>query len=269
VSTLSLFDPLFRVPFVTGLLFAATLPPLGMYLRLREEWLAALAFAQVAAAGALAAAIQGLPVALGSFGVAGAAAAVKSWLFRSGNNAYALLMVVGWSAAILMLANAPMADQLGHALFDGQLYFAGLEQLWSAAIFALIAFGALRWLSRKLLLEHMFPDFFRASGQSARQYHLSFDLLVAGGIALATASIGVMAAFSFVFAPSMIAWQWAQSWKVALGVSVAFGLASYVAAFELALRVDQPFGPVLVLCLATAAVLSGAARWALSRSRLA
>jgi zinc transport system permease protein len=266
VSTLSFYDPLFRVPFITGLLFAAVLPLLGMYLRLREEWLAALAFAQVAAAGALGAAIQGLPVPLGSFGAAGAAAAAKSWLFRSGNNGYALLMVAGWGAAILMLANAPMADQLGNALFDGQLYFAGVEHLWGAAAFSLIALGVLRWLSRRLLLEHMFPDFFRASGQSARRYHLSFDLLVATGIALATASIGVMAAFSLVFAPSMVAWQWGKSWKFALGVSVVSGLASYVVAFELALRLDQPFGPVLALCLVSAAVISGVARWALRHS---
>ena len=48
-----LFDPLFRVPFATGLLLAAILPLIGMYLRLRNEWLAALAFAQMASAGAL------------------------------------------------------------------------------------------------------------------------------------------------------------------------------------------------------------------------
>jgi zinc transport system permease protein len=262
MSTLGFFDPLFHVPFFTGLLLAAVLPLLGMYLRLREEWLAALAFAQVAAAGALAAAIQGLPVALGSFGTAGAAAAAKSWLSRSGNNGYALLLVAGWGTAILMLANAPMADQVGNALFDGQLYFAGVEHLWSTVVFSLIALAALRWLSRRLLLERMFPDFFRASGQSALRYHVVFDLLVAAGIALATASMGVMAAFSLAFAPSIIAWQWGRSWRTALAVSVTFGLASYVAAFELALRTDQPFGPVLVLCLVAVAAVSGAARWA-------
>ena len=32
-----LFDPLFRVPFATGLLLAALLPLIGMYLRLRNE----------------------------------------------------------------------------------------------------------------------------------------------------------------------------------------------------------------------------------------
>ena len=47
-----LVDPLFRVPFLTGLLLAGLLPLIGMYLRLRGEWLAALAFAQMASAGA-------------------------------------------------------------------------------------------------------------------------------------------------------------------------------------------------------------------------
>lgn len=266
MNSLSFFDPLFRIPFATGLLFAMVLPLLGMYLRLREEWLAALAFAQVAAAGALAAAIQGVPVLIGSFGVAGAAAAGKSWLSRSGNDGYALLMVAAWSAAILILANVPLAEQLGHALFDGQLYFAGVDHLASSIVFALIALTALRWLSSKLLLDRMFPDFFRASRQSVRHCHFMFDLLVAAGLALATSAIGVMAAFSLVFAPSMIAWQWGKSWKTALAVAAVFGVASYLLAFDLAIRLDQPFGPVLVLCLVVGGAASGAARWAASHS---
>lgn len=35
-------DPLFRVPFANGLLLALLLPLLGAYVRLRNEWLAAL-----------------------------------------------------------------------------------------------------------------------------------------------------------------------------------------------------------------------------------
>ena len=45
------FDPLFVTPFVTGLAYSVLLPIFGAYLRLRDEWLAALAFAQTAAAG--------------------------------------------------------------------------------------------------------------------------------------------------------------------------------------------------------------------------
>jgi zinc transport system permease protein len=256
MNVITIYDPMFRVPFATGVFFAMVLPLLGMYLRLREEWLAPLAFAQIGAAGALAATIFGLPALLGSFVAAGTAASAKSWLSRSGNNAYALLMVAGWGAAILMLSNAPLAD-LGHALFDGQLYYASEEQLWSIAFWSLIALAVLGWISRSLLLERMFPDFFRAIGRSARQYHVLFDLLVAVTIALATTSMGVMAAFSFVFAPSMIAWQWSQSWKMALVVSTSVGMATYVIAFQLALMFDQPFGPVLVLSFVASSLMSG------------
>ena len=37
-----LLDPLFRIPFLVGLLVSIVLPLMGALLRLREEWLAAL-----------------------------------------------------------------------------------------------------------------------------------------------------------------------------------------------------------------------------------
>ena len=249
-----ILDPMFRWPLVTGVIFAALLPLLGMYLRLREEWLAALAFAQVAAAGSLGGAILGVPPQVGALACTCTAAAFKSWLARTGNNGYALLMISGWAAAILMLANVPIAEHLGHALFDGQLYFTGVTHLVFGAAFLVVVATVLPWLSRKLLLERMFPDFFRATGMSAWTFHLIFDLLVAAGLALATASIGVMGAFGLVFVPSMIAYRIAPNWQGALWVATGISLLAYTAAFVLAFAVDQPFGPVLVLVLAGLAV---------------
>jgi len=253
VNVDALLDPLFRLPFVTGLVFALVLPVLGMYLRLREEWLAALAFAQVAAAGSLASSILGLPPQAGALACAGGAAALKGWIARAGNNGYALLMIVGWAAAILMLANVPIAEHLGHALFDGQLYFTGTGHLAVAALFLAVTATLLPWLSQRLLLERMFPDFFRASGLSALRYHLIFDLLIAAGLALATSSIGVMAAFGLVFVPSMIAYRVAPNWKGSVAISAASSLGAYIVAFAAALLLDQPFGPVLAITLAALA----------------
>lgn len=249
-----LFDPMFRLPLLTGLIFAALLPMLGMYLRLREEWLAALAFAQVAAAGSLAGAILGLPPQAGALACACTAAAFKGWIAKTGNNGYALLMIAGWAAAILMLANVPIAEHLGHALFDGQLYFTGIAHLVFGGVFLTAMAVILPWLSGKLLLERMFPDFFRASGLSAWRFHLIFDLLVAAGLALATASIGVMGAFGLVFVPSMIAYRIGPSWKGALLVAIVISLLSYIVSFILAFKIDQPFGPVLVIVLSSLAV---------------
>ena len=42
------FDPLFRMPFLVGLIMSAILPLLGNLLRLRDEWLAALGLAYLA-----------------------------------------------------------------------------------------------------------------------------------------------------------------------------------------------------------------------------
>ncbi len=254
MNSSALVDPLFRLPFLTGLTFAAVLPVLGMYLRLREEWLAALAFAQVAAAGSLASSILGLPAQAGALTCACGAAALKGWIARAGNNGYALLMIVGWACAILMLANVPIAEHLGHALFDGQLYFTGIGQLAIALLFLGATAAVLPWLSRPLLLERMFPDFFRASGLPARRYHVIFDLLIAAGLALATSSVGVMAAFGLVFVPSMIAYRIGPSWKASVIIAAGFSLGAYLVAFAAALVFDQPFGPVLVITLAALAM---------------
>ena len=89
-----LFDPLFRVPFFTGLLLAGLLPLIGMYLRLRHEWLAALAFAQMASAGALLAMVAGWPMLAGGVLAAFLAALAKGLMARAGASAYALMMLL-------------------------------------------------------------------------------------------------------------------------------------------------------------------------------
>ena len=60
---------------------------------------------------------------------------------------------------------------------------------------------------------------------------------------------GVMGGFALVFVPAWIAFRRARSWRNGLLLATAIGLAGYVAAFLLALGLDQPFGPVLALLL--------------------
>lgn len=249
MSGLAGFDAMFALPFVTGLLFALVLPALGMYLRLRDEWLAALAFAQLAAAGSLVAAVAGAAQWVGALLSSAFAAGLKSLAARRGNNAYALFMLLGWSCGILVLVNVPMAEHLGHALYDGQLYFTDRSHLIAAVALAIVCAFALARLSQPLLLERMFPDYFAARGLSGRRYHLYFDLLTAAAVALATASIGVMGAFCLVFLPPAIAYRFGSNWRRGTLLAVAIGTSGYCAAFAAALALDQPFGPVLVVVL--------------------
>lgn len=256
MNTALLFDPLFRLPFLTGLVFAAILPVLGMYLRLRNEWLAALAFSHVASAGALLGVVVGAPLMAGAVMAALVAALAKGAIERVGDSGYAMLMLLGWGASVLVVANVPVVEQLGHALFDGQLYFTGALQLTLSVSYLFVTAAGVRLLSRRLLLARFFPDFFRARGLSESRYHLAFDCLIAGALALATTSIGVMGAFALVFIPPFIAYRWGSNWRGGLVLAIAVGVACYVAAFVAALVLDQPFGPLCAILLVAVGIVS-------------
>lgn len=241
----------FLTPFLTGLGLAVLLPLLGCYLRLRDEWLAALAYSHVAAAGALLAAVVGLPPALGGVGAAGLAGAGKR-LFAgrlSGGASYAVLLLGGWAVSVLLAANQPLAERLGHALFDGQLFFASTAELAVVGLAVPVALLLLWRLSRHLLLAHTYPDFFRIRGLRAWPTQTGFDLLAALALALATMNLGVMGAFALVFIPPWLAFRRAANWQRGLRWALSLGVVAYVAAFALALALDQPFGPVLAILL--------------------
>lgn len=246
-----MWNDLFLVPFFAGLALAVLLPLLGCFLRLRDEWLAALAYAHVAAAGALLALVAAVAPALGGVAAAAAAGAGKRLLARrfSGGAHLALFLIGGWALAVLLAANQPLAERLGHALFDGQLYFAGTGELWLAAVGCAAGLVLLWRLSQPLLLAHVYPDLFRARGLPAWPVETGFDLLAALGLALATMTLGVMGAFALVFVPPWLAFRRARDWRRGLLLALAIGVVAYVAAFALALGLDQPFGPVLALLL--------------------
>lgn len=246
-----MWNELFLLPFLTGLGLAVLLPLLGCYLRLRDEWLAALAYSHVAAAGALLALVAGLAPVVGGLAAAGLAGAGKRFFAQrlAGGASYAMLLLGGWSVAVLVAANQPLAERLGHALFDGQLYFAGSDQLAQVCAALLVGLWVLRLLSARLLLAHVYPDFFRIRGLRAWPIEGGFDVLAALLLALATMNMGVMGAFALVFIPPWLAFRRGRNWRNGLWLALLIGVLAYVVAFLAALGLDQPFGPILALLL--------------------
>lgn len=246
-----MLDQLFLMPFLTGLCLALLLPVLGCFLRLRDEWLAALAYAHVAAAGALVALIAGLAPQLGGIGAAALVAASKRYFSErlAGGAAFALLLLGGWALAVLLAANQPLAERLGHALFDGQLYFSGSDSFYQVFLWSVFALPVSLWLSRHLLLARIYPAYFHARHLPVWPVVSGFDLLAALTLALATLTLGVMGSFALVFVPPWIVFRRARSWRSGLILAALIGVFGYVAAFALALGFDQPFGPVLALLL--------------------
>ena len=246
-----MFPELFAIPFLTGLCLAVLLPLVGCYLRLRDEWLAALAYAHVAAGGALLAMLAGVPPFAGGVAAAATAGLVKEPLAARLPAAalFPLLLLAGWAVGMLVAANHPLAERVGSALFDGQLYFAEAARLATVVAGTLACLLLLRRLSGSLLLSRLYPDHFRLRGEAGWPVHGGFDLLAALALALATTTLGVMATFALVFVPPWFAFRRARDWRRGLRLALLVSIGGYIAAFAMALCFDQAFGPVLAILL--------------------
>lgn len=241
-------DGPFVVPFVAGLLPALLLPLVGLLLRLRDEWLAALALAHASAAGVLIGAALHLPTFVGALAGAWAVTGAKQ-VGRGRNSAYGLMILAAWATTLLVAANSARGESLAHALVDGQLYFAGWRELAIDAAVVVAALPMLRWLTPRLVAARFFPQRERANRMGSWRWHLGFDLLAATAIAAGAATIGLMASFALILVPPWIAFRIASDWRRAQQWAAGLGMAGYACAYWLALALDQPFAPVLVALL--------------------
>jgi zinc transport system permease protein len=225
---------------------------------LREEWLAALGLAHLAAAGALLGLAAGAPAVIGGAAGALVGGAAKTAMSARGNAAYGFMILIGWTAMLLVAANTAIGDSLGRAMVDGQLYFAATVDLSAALILATLSAASLPWLSGKLLRARFFPRLEQANALPAWRWHLGTDLLAAAGMAVGTATLGLMGSFALVFVPAWLAFRFARGWRWTLIISAVIGIAGYLIAFLLALFLDQPFGPILVAALVIVAAAATA-----------
>ena len=241
-----LFDPLFRLPFFAGLVAATVAAVIGLYLRLRAEWLAALGFAHVAGAGGVAGLLLGATPLLAALGASALAVAVKGALQRTGNDVYAWLILFGWATMMVGASFSHHAKMLGDTLLEGQLYFAGPPELWATLAVACATALLLPLLSRRLLRQRLFPGHDAANGLRAWPVTVGFDLLAAATIAVSALVMGVMAAFALVFMPAWVAFGVAGGWRRAVAWTAGLAGGVYTGAYVAAMAADLPFAPVLV-----------------------
>lgn len=244
------WDPLFRLPLGTALTLALALPLLGAGLRLREQWFSGLGVAQMAAAGGVAGALLNVPVMLSAL-LGGALGGIGRALAGSPRNEhYAVMLLSGWAAVMLLAAHGHHADTIALQLLNGQLYFTGLPHLLGAIALLLAMLATGRWLIRRLLHSRLFPDHFSANRQPAWPHELLFEALVISGVVLGISTMGVMATFAMLFVPPWVAFRLARGWTRALLFSALLGGACCLAGFMAALALDLPFGAALVAALA-------------------
>jgi zinc/manganese transport system permease protein len=240
------WDELFRLPFATGLVLALLLPLLGCVLRLRQEWLAALGIAQVAACGQLLGAALAWPFIIVVAATALLSVVLKYFFRQEGNAGYAVMMLLGWAVLYLLAANVQIGEALSHALAEGQILFSNAKQLYVLLIVAVMLALLWRYWQNNLLRAVFFPVEEKANALPAWRWQISFDVMVAIIAVLATSVMGLMATFALVFISARSAFLVAKNWRQTLCWAAGLGVLAYMLAFQLALTWDQPFGPVLV-----------------------
>ncbi|WP_322521595.1 metal ABC transporter permease [Guyparkeria halophila] len=239
---------LFTLPFLTGLALAVLLPLTGLWLRLRDEWLAALAVAHLAGAGAVLALALALPALAGAVGLA-IAGMLGRHLPASGHSAYAWLILAGWALVLLVAANSPMGETLARQLVEGQLYFTGVVELVAALVLTAIVLGLRGRIERHELALRLLPPTSGAERTQRRRAGLLIDTVIAAALAAGTLSIGLMATFALVFLPAWAGFHVAGHWRRAVAWTIGLGVLGYLIAFTAALALDQPFAPMLVAIL--------------------
>lgn len=246
---------LFAWQFATGLLLSTFVALVGIYLRLRDEWLAALGVAHAAGAGGVIGVVIGWPVMPAAL-LGGAIATVIKWQARnSGNTIHAAMILAGWSVLLLLTANHPHVHALGQALIDGHLYYTGSSHLAAALVLTATGGTLLYWLAPRLQREALFPGHQSANRAPVLRYHLTFDLLAVATVTVAALTIGIMATFALALLPAWIAFGIARGRRHALTIAALIGAGACLVAFVAALILDQAFGPLLVAVLLTLTLL--------------
>jgi len=257
MSDWPLFDPIFRMPFMTGLFLSVSLSLVGAWLRMRNEWLAALGLSHIAAAGGIAAAALHVPPLAGAFAAAGLSSLFRVAMPRVGNSHYGMMILIGWAGTLIIGSYMDHGFVVAETLMRGQLYFTYLPHFVSAFVLLSAMLACASWLSKKLLTARFFPDFHKANREPTWTYLAAFHLLVTAATVLGTISMGAFPAFAMLFLPSWIAFVLVDGWNRSLWISVLIGLVAYISAFIMAMVLDLPFGPVLTGVL----VLLAPLRW--------
>ncbi|HVR04454.1 MAG TPA: metal ABC transporter permease [Solirubrobacteraceae bacterium] len=198
----------------------------GWFMVLRRETFAGHTLSVMAFPGAAAAALAGLPLAVGYF-VFCAAGALTIAGRRSVAQQSAVIgtvQAVGWAAGFVLLSlYGGVLEDLETLLFGSILGVTG-GQVLTLALVAACALAALALLGRRLFFASVDPPLAAAGGLPVRTLASAY-LLVLGLAVAATAQItGVLLVFALLLAPAAIARELTPRIGLGLGLSVVLAL---------------------------------------------
>lgn len=254
---------LFLPGLLIGSALALALSALGILLRVRNEAVTSLTYAQVAVVGSMISASLALPPLAGAWGLALCVAILHYKPSRITTEHQLQLLLLAWSASLLLADNHPTAKLLSTASIEGQLLL--LRHSDGPTLLGLTALGGLLlgassqpWLTLELL-----PWLARTTTNKRQTGATTIALIArqAGVVSLLAAgamTFGVFGTLALVLIPASTVWMRAGNLVVALAIAASVGLTAHLLAFSIALAADQGYAAmlvaVLISCSASAAL---------------
>ncbi|MFF7187703.1 metal ABC transporter permease [Streptomyces sp. NPDC008222] len=168
------------------------------------------------------------------------------------SGAMGLLMSLAIAAALLVLAVSGVNAQGAFALLWGSILSVGTPDLWLLGVLAVVVPALFWWRRRDLALLLYDRELALSSGVPVDRLTLLLLVLVAVSVAGALKLTGALLVDALTLLPALAARRLGTSLKSITAWAVGIGVAVNLTGFLVALKLDWPPGPVLVL---TAGVL--------------
>ncbi|MFE4795021.1 metal ABC transporter permease [Streptomyces sp. NPDC056708] len=171
------------------------------------------------------------------------------------SGAMGLLMSIAIAAALLVLAVSGINASGAFALLWGSILSVGTVDLIVLGVLAVVVMGLVLWRRRDIALLLYDRELAQCSGVAVRALTLVLLVLVAVAVAGAIKLTGALLVDALTLLPALAARRLGTSLKSITLWAVAIGIVVNLTGFLIALWLDWPPGPVLVLT-AGAAVLA-------------
>jgi zinc/manganese transport system permease protein len=236
---------------VTGSLVAAVLLGLvgglvGVFVQMRDMQFAVHGISELSFAGAAAALLAGVNVALGSVVgslIAGLLIGVLGVRARDRNSVIGVLMPFGLGLGVLFLALYQGRATNKFGLLTGQIVAVDTVQLgWLVGV-AVVVLAGLAVIWRPLVFVSADPEVAVARGLPAGALSVAFALLLALACSLAVQVVGALLVLSLLVTPAAAAMRVTASPVLAPVLSVVFAVVAAVGGILLALGSTVPISP--------------------------
>lgn len=163
------------------------------------------------------------------------------------SGAMGLLMSLAIAAALLVLAVSGVNAQGAFALLWGSILSVGTSDLWLLGVLAVVVPALFLWRRRDLALLLYDRELAVSCGVRVDRLTLLLLVLVAVSVAGAIKLTGALLVDALTLLPALAARRLGSSLKSITAWAVGIGVTVNLTGFLLALKLDWPPGPVLVL----------------------